>query len=93
MIIPISSDFYDIIIPKSDNTHKFANKVDELRVLPGHVLGATQVQVSSYVTVFDLLLEPMLVISLSFPEVLLLGAVFLTTVVDIGFLGGTTVVE
>ncbi|GJX51945.1 hypothetical protein Tco_0280314 [Tanacetum coccineum] len=34
-----------MIIPESDSTHEFANKVDELRALPGHVLGATSIHV------------------------------------------------
>nr|GEX88986.1 integrase, catalytic region, zinc finger, CCHC-type, peptidase aspartic, catalytic [Tanacetum cinerariifolium] len=45
------------------------------------------------VTFFDLLLKPMMVMYLSFLKVLLLGAVFLTTIVKISFLGGTAVVE
>ncbi|GKE63224.1 hypothetical protein Tco_1513591, partial [Tanacetum coccineum] len=115
-----------MIIPKSDGTHEFSNKVDELRVLPRHVLGAARVQVPEDdlndlkwtweedgavetldpqsllgfelikildCTFLNLLLEPILVISLSFPDVLLLDGVFLTTVVDSGFLEGTIVVE
>ncbi|GKE13359.1 hypothetical protein Tco_1416910 [Tanacetum coccineum] len=122
----LAFDFYNVIIPESDSTHEFANKVDELIALPGHVLGATSIQVLEDdlndlkwtqeedgvvetldpqfllgselleiidATSFDLLLEPILIISLSFSEVLLLGAVFLTTIVEIGLLGGTTIVE
>ncbi|GKF48859.1 hypothetical protein Tco_0142110, partial [Tanacetum coccineum] len=44
-------------------------------------------------TFLDLLLEPTLVISLSFLDVLLLGGVLLTIIDDSGFLEGTTVVE
>ncbi|GJY30309.1 hypothetical protein Tco_0413804 [Tanacetum coccineum] len=46
-----------------------------------------------YSTILDLLLELTFVMSLSFPKLLLLGGVFLTTVVENGFLGGTTIVE
>ncbi|GJT24465.1 hypothetical protein Tco_0894402 [Tanacetum coccineum] len=34
-----------MIILESNSTHEFANKVDELRASPRHVLGATRVQV------------------------------------------------
>nr|GEU91362.1 retrovirus-related Pol polyprotein from transposon TNT 1-94 [Tanacetum cinerariifolium] len=44
-------------------------------------------------TYLDLLLERILVISLSFPDVSLLDGVFLTTVVESDFLGGNTVLE
>ncbi|GJU14114.1 putative reverse transcriptase domain-containing protein [Tanacetum coccineum] len=44
-------------------------------------------------TVLDLLLDPTFVRSLSFPDLFLLGCVCLTTVVDIDFIGGTTLVE
>ncbi|GKC82395.1 hypothetical protein Tco_1138112, partial [Tanacetum coccineum] len=72
-----------------------SNIGDELRALPDHVLGATRVLLLEILdsTLLDLLLEPILVISLSFPKVLLMGGVFLTAVVESGFLGGTSVVE
>ncbi|GKF33622.1 hypothetical protein Tco_0106822, partial [Tanacetum coccineum] len=44
-------------------------------------------------TVLDLLLDPTFVMSLSFLDLFLLGCVCLTTVVDMDFLGGTTLVE
>ncbi|GJV33640.1 hypothetical protein Tco_1394040 [Tanacetum coccineum] len=98
MIIPIAHDCCNMIIPKSNSTHEFTNKVDKLRALPSHVLGATRFHVMSCYetldsTLLDLLFEPTFVMSLSFPELLLLGGVILTTVVESGFLGGTTVVE
>nr|GEV94458.1 hypothetical protein [Tanacetum cinerariifolium] len=37
-------DRYNMIISKANSTYEFANKVNELRALPGHVLGATRVQ-------------------------------------------------
>ncbi|GKC14892.1 hypothetical protein Tco_1011674 [Tanacetum coccineum] len=84
-----------MIIPKSDGIHEFTNKVDKLKALPSDVLEAARVQLLEILdsTLLDLLLEPILVISLSFPKVLLLGGVFLATIVESGFLGGTTVVE
>ncbi|GJZ13286.1 hypothetical protein Tco_0548516 [Tanacetum coccineum] len=115
-----------MIIPKSDGTHEFTNKVDELRAVPGHVLGAARAQIPEdnlndlkwtqeedgeaktldpqfllgfelleilYSTFLDFLLEPRLVISLSFSEVRLLGGVFLTTVGEVVVLRGTTIVE
>ncbi|GKG15718.1 hypothetical protein Tco_0358041, partial [Tanacetum coccineum] len=45
LIILITSDCCNMIIPKSNGTNEFANKVDELRADPGHVLGATRVQI------------------------------------------------
>ncbi|GJT78383.1 hypothetical protein Tco_1045108 [Tanacetum coccineum] len=44
-------------------------------------------------TVLDLLLDPTFVMSLSFPDLLLLGCVCFTSFVDMDFLGGTTLVE
>nr|GEZ15566.1 hypothetical protein [Tanacetum cinerariifolium] len=115
-----------MIIHESNSIYESTNKVDELRVLPGHVLRAARVLISKDdlnvlklireedeavetldpqfllgsklleivdSTFLDLLLEPILVISLSFPDVLLLDVVFLTTFVECGYLGGTTVVE
>ncbi|GKB60523.1 hypothetical protein Tco_0916709 [Tanacetum coccineum] len=108
-----------MIITKSNGTHDFTNKADELRALPGYVLGAPQVQVPEDdlndlkwtreedkevllgsesleildSTLLDLLLEPTLVMSLSFPELMLLGGVFLAILVESGFLGGTTLME
>ncbi|GJZ41717.1 hypothetical protein Tco_0588603 [Tanacetum coccineum] len=43
--------------------------------------------------ILDLLLIPTFVMSLSFPDLLLLGCVCLTSIVDMDFLGGTTLVE
>nr|GEX58893.1 hypothetical protein [Tanacetum cinerariifolium] len=48
---------------------------------------------SSPSLVFDLLLDPTFVMSLSFPDFLLLGCVCLTEVVDMEFLAGTSLVE
>ncbi|GKF95389.1 hypothetical protein Tco_0288124, partial [Tanacetum coccineum] len=45
LILPVALDFCNMIIPKSNSCHEFTNKVDELRALPGHVLGAARVQV------------------------------------------------
>nr|GEW16742.1 hypothetical protein [Tanacetum cinerariifolium] len=44
-------------------------------------------------TMLDLLFDPTFVMYLSFPDLLLLSFVCLTTIVDIDFLGGTIVVE
>ncbi|GJY52262.1 hypothetical protein Tco_0443109 [Tanacetum coccineum] len=44
-LLRITLDFCNMVIPESNSTHRFTNKVDELRALPGHVLGATRVQV------------------------------------------------
>ncbi|GJY77168.1 hypothetical protein Tco_0482284 [Tanacetum coccineum] len=48
MIVTITHDLCNLVISESDSTHKFANKVDELRALPGHMLGATRIQVPEY---------------------------------------------
>ncbi|GJT69532.1 hypothetical protein Tco_1028818 [Tanacetum coccineum] len=44
-------------------------------------------------TVLDLLFDPTFVMSLSFPELFLLGFVCFTIVGEVNFLGGTTLVE
>ncbi|GJY83117.1 hypothetical protein Tco_0496493 [Tanacetum coccineum] len=45
MLVTITHNLCNMIIPKSDGTHKFAHEVDELRVVSGHMLVASRVQI------------------------------------------------
>ncbi|GJV12916.1 putative reverse transcriptase domain-containing protein [Tanacetum coccineum] len=100
---------YDLIIPiafdvlGATSIHVLEDDLNDLKwtweedgvvetLDPQFLLGSELLEIID-ATSFDLLLEPILIISFSFSEVLLLGAVFLTTIVVIGFLGGTTIVE
>ncbi|GKC53856.1 hypothetical protein Tco_1076601 [Tanacetum coccineum] len=97
LIVTITHNLFNVIIFESYITHKFANEVDELRALPGHMLGAARVQVPEY-DLYDLKLtreEDGAVETLDpyFPDLLLLGCVCLAGVVDMDFLGDTSLVE
>ncbi|GKC96766.1 hypothetical protein Tco_1162208 [Tanacetum coccineum] len=72
-----------MIIPESNSTYEFTNKVDEMRALPDHVLGAARVQI----------LEDDLNDLKWTREEDGADRVFVTTVVESSFLGGTTIVE
>ncbi|GJS72861.1 hypothetical protein Tco_0705702 [Tanacetum coccineum] len=45
MIVPMAHYLCNLIVSKSDSTHKILNKVDELRAVFGHLLGASGVQI------------------------------------------------
>ncbi|GJZ68541.1 hypothetical protein Tco_0631781 [Tanacetum coccineum] len=45
MIVTITHYIFNLIITKYDSTQKFMNKVDELRAVSSHMLGATGVYV------------------------------------------------
>nr|GEU30638.1 receptor-like cytosolic serine/threonine-protein kinase RBK1 [Tanacetum cinerariifolium] len=45
LIITIPHNPCNLIITKYDGSHKLVDKIDSLRALPGHVLGATRVQI------------------------------------------------
>ncbi|GJV69194.1 hypothetical protein Tco_1484703 [Tanacetum coccineum] len=45
MIVPIAHYLCNLIVSESKSTQKILNKVDELRVVSGHMLGASGVQI------------------------------------------------
>ncbi|GJS81299.1 hypothetical protein Tco_0747840 [Tanacetum coccineum] len=48
LIVTITHNLCNLIVFELDSTQKFANEVDELRALPGHMLRAARVQVLEY---------------------------------------------